>query len=96
MVHDFGNLYRCASSNVQHICDANCDQRIPLDRYSTICKLSRKVTPNDICDAMEGDNSARKRRTDSPRACSSSRSKMSRTDQVLQWRLQQQDDAMVA
>mmetsp|Transcript_37122 Transcript_37122/g.94863 ORF Transcript_37122/g.94863 Transcript_37122/m.94863 type:complete len:120 (+) Transcript_37122:250-609(+) len=44
--HQFGNLYRCESSGTVHICDWNCDQRIFYDRYSTICRLSRRIFLN--------------------------------------------------
>lgn len=39
----FGNAYRCESSGQVHVCDANCSQRMYYDRYSTVCRISRKV-----------------------------------------------------
>jgi len=41
----FGNTYRCVSSNLVHVCDRNCDQRVPYDRYSTICVVSKRLGP---------------------------------------------------
>lgn len=55
ITHEFGNMYRCASSGQVHVCDSNCAQRIPLDRYSYICKLSRKLFPisgDEMMDAV--------------------------------------------
>lgn len=45
--HLFGNAYRCATSGQMHICDSNCTQRVYNDRYSTICRVSRKVFANE-------------------------------------------------
>ena len=33
VVHEFGNLYTCRSSGMQHVCDQNCNQRVYNDRY---------------------------------------------------------------
>ncbi|KIY97638.1 hypothetical protein MNEG_10323 [Monoraphidium neglectum] len=44
--HMFGNAFRCQSSGQLHVCDANCTQRVYNDRYSTICRISRKVFAN--------------------------------------------------
>ena len=41
----FGNAYRCVTSGLVHICDRNCDQRVPYDRYSTICVVSKRLGP---------------------------------------------------
>mmetsp|Transcript_23291 Transcript_23291/g.59539 ORF Transcript_23291/g.59539 Transcript_23291/m.59539 type:complete len:89 (-) Transcript_23291:920-1186(-) len=43
--HCFGNVFKCASSGMQHVCDCNCDQRVYYDNYHSICKLSRKLHP---------------------------------------------------
>ena len=42
--HEFGNLYRCVTSGMSHVCDATCDQRVAAGRW-TICKLSRRELP---------------------------------------------------
>lgn len=43
--HVWANLYCCKSSNVTHVCDKNCDQRILYDRHTTLCKFSGKYFP---------------------------------------------------
>ena len=43
--HQFGNVYRCISSGMLHVCDANCTSRVYRDPYSSICLISRKVCP---------------------------------------------------
>jgi hypothetical protein len=54
VVREFGNLYRCTSSGAQHVCDRNCSQLIQWDKWSLICKVSRKIVPLDTTatDAM--------------------------------------------
>jgi hypothetical protein len=42
--HEFGNVYRCLSGGMTHVCDATCDQRVAAGRW-TICKLSRRELP---------------------------------------------------
>ncbi|GFH16922.1 predicted protein, partial [Haematococcus lacustris] len=59
--NEFGNLWRCQGSGMLHVCDVNCSQRIPLDRWSSICKVSRKVFPPLQGCAMETEDLARKR-----------------------------------
>lgn len=44
--HCFGNLYRCQSTGISHVCDFNCNQRLFYDNYSSICRLSRKIFLN--------------------------------------------------
>lgn len=90
-VKEWGNVWRCLATGAVHVCDANCDQRIPLDRYSTICKMSRKLAPLDTV-VSTSDSSRRKRTSDSPRACSSR--KLNKCDQV-KWNGATTDDAMV-
>lgn len=41
--HLFGNAYRCETSGQVHVCDLNCTQRVYQDRYSTVCRISRRV-----------------------------------------------------
>lgn len=41
----FGNLFVCRSSGEYHVCDQNCNQRIPYDRYTMICRLSKRLFP---------------------------------------------------
>lgn len=43
VVHEFGNLFRCRSSGMLHVCDANCASRVYRDPYSSICILSKKL-----------------------------------------------------
>jgi len=64
--HEFGNLYKCLSSGQLHVCDANCDQRLYNDRYSTICRVSKKLFPPFESDSatMCVDQAPRKRRPD--------------------------------
>ncbi|KAG2434610.1 hypothetical protein HXX76_007505 [Chlamydomonas incerta] len=45
VTHEFGNMYRCATSGLVHICDSTCNQRLYHDKYSTICRISRKLHP---------------------------------------------------
>jgi hypothetical protein len=52
VVREFGNVFCCTTSGVQHVCDRNCTQLIQLDQYSLICKVSRKVVPLDTADTM--------------------------------------------
>ena len=56
--HEFGNVYKCHSSGQLHVCDANCGQRVFYDKYSTICRVSRKLFPSFEV-GMEDDNSQR-------------------------------------
>lgn len=44
----YGNVYRCVSSYHVHVCDANCDQRLPIDQYSEVCRLSKQVFPRTM------------------------------------------------
>lgn len=46
VTHVFGNAYQCESSGQLHVCDANCGQRVYRDRYSTVCRISRRVFPS--------------------------------------------------
>jgi hypothetical protein len=39
----FGNVYRCLSSGQVHVCDQGCSQQVPQDRYSSVCRISKKV-----------------------------------------------------
>jgi hypothetical protein len=52
VVREFGNLFRCTTSGAQHVCDRNCSQLIQWDKYSLICKVSRKIVPLDTTDTM--------------------------------------------
>lgn len=44
-VHLFGNLFRCASSCQVHVCDMNCDQKVPCAPHYMRCRVSGKVFP---------------------------------------------------
>ncbi|GLC34429.1 hypothetical protein PLESTB_000729700 [Pleodorina starrii] len=61
VVHEFGNMYRCVSSGLMHICDKGCNQRLWHDRYTTICRISKKLHPPFEEDAMNEEPTARKR-----------------------------------
>ncbi|XP_052184973.1 uncharacterized protein LOC127796707 [Diospyros lotus] len=43
--HVCGNMYRCRLTGLTHICDKNCTQRILYDNHSSICRVSRQVSP---------------------------------------------------
>ncbi|CAG9465826.1 unnamed protein product [Pedinophyceae sp. YPF-701] len=43
MGHEFGNVYRCCSTGKLHVCDSNCAERVQVDNYTAVCRLSRKV-----------------------------------------------------
>jgi hypothetical protein len=45
VAHEFGNLFKCQSSGLVHVCDSTCASRVYRDRYSSICLISRKVHP---------------------------------------------------
>ena len=45
VTHEFGNLYKCHQSGLVHVCDANCTQRLYNDKYSSICRVSKKLFP---------------------------------------------------
>lgn len=40
-----GNVWRCTTSYHVHVCDHNCDQRLAVDNYSEVCRLSKQVFP---------------------------------------------------
>lgn len=42
---EFGNVFRCMTSGLVHVCDQTCNQRLYNDRYSTICRISKKLHP---------------------------------------------------
>lgn len=46
--HVVGNVYACTSSGKTHVCDANCTERVQLDSYSSVCRLSRRVFVNNV------------------------------------------------
>ena len=39
---EFGNLYRCLTGGIVHVCDSNCGLRVWRDRHSSICRVSRR------------------------------------------------------
>lgn len=41
--HQFGNIFRCVSSGLLHVCDSNCSSRVYRDPYSSICLISRRI-----------------------------------------------------
>jgi uncharacterized protein (UPF0179 family) len=43
--HVWANLYRCKSSNVTHVRDKNCNQKILYDNHTSVCRVSRKFSP---------------------------------------------------
>ena len=45
--HVVGNVYTCTSSGKTHVCDSTCAERVQLDPYSSVCRLSRRVFVND-------------------------------------------------
>ena len=46
--HVVGNVYSCASSGTTHVCDANCAERVQLDAYTGVCRLSKKTFVNNV------------------------------------------------
>lgn len=45
VVHCFGNVYKCQTSGLVHVCDHNCDQQVDWNREERICRCSRKLSP---------------------------------------------------
>ncbi|XAR71558.1 hypothetical protein NMG60_11017895 [Bertholletia excelsa] len=43
--HVCGNMFRCRLTGLTHICDKNCNQRILYDNHSSLCRVSRQVSP---------------------------------------------------
>lgn len=43
--HVWANLYRCKSSNVTHVCDKNCNQKVLYDNHTSVCRVSRQLCP---------------------------------------------------
>jgi len=43
--HVWANLYCCRSTNVTHICDKNCNQRVMYDSFNSLCCVSGKLLP---------------------------------------------------
>ncbi|GBF99318.1 hypothetical protein Rsub_12099 [Raphidocelis subcapitata] len=76
--HMFGNAFRCESSGQLHVCDANCVQRVYRDRYSSVCRISRRVFPNAFVEQLpcrkrggggDGGDACRKRGPGAGAAC---------------------------
>jgi hypothetical protein len=44
--HVVGNVFLCRTSGKTHICDSTCQERVQLDRYSSVCRLSKRVFAN--------------------------------------------------
>lgn len=40
-----GNMYQCNTHLQLHVCDSSCQQKIRMDNFSEICRLSKKVSP---------------------------------------------------
>jgi hypothetical protein len=45
--NEFANVYSCLTSGQIHICDNTCNQLVWFDRYSSICRLSKRIFPNE-------------------------------------------------
>lgn len=58
---EFGNVFRCCSSGLIHVCDSNCNQRLYYDRYNTICRISKKLHPAFATDTAMDVSLSRKR-----------------------------------
>lgn len=41
----FGNMYRCKLTGLTHVCDKNCNQRILYDNHSSLCRVSKQISP---------------------------------------------------
>lgn len=41
----FGNVFKCQTSGLTHICDQGCSERIFLDNHFDICRFSKKLFP---------------------------------------------------
>ena len=51
--HVCGNVWACRTSGATHICDSTCDQRVQLDSYQSVCRLSKRTfTTQQRCDAQ--------------------------------------------
>ena len=46
--HIVGNVWQCTSSGTTHVCDSNCSERVQLDPYSSVCRLSKRVFSNNV------------------------------------------------
>ncbi|KAL3134803.1 hypothetical protein ABBQ32_007786 [Trebouxia sp. C0010 RCD-2024] len=42
----FGNVFRCQTSGITHVCDQGCSERIFLDNHFDICRFSKKLFPS--------------------------------------------------
>ncbi|KAG6550086.1 hypothetical protein Mapa_008042 [Marchantia paleacea] len=68
--HVWANLYRCKLSNVTHVCDKNCNQRILYDNHTSVCRVSRQFFPLTTAEQEAVRGVRRKRETESCESCS--------------------------
>jgi len=52
--HVVGNVYTCTSSGTTHVCDANCAERVQLDAYTSVCRLSKRAFVNNVSAQVPG------------------------------------------
>lgn len=38
----FGNVFTCQTSGSVHVCDNTCNQRVWVDPYTSVCRLSKR------------------------------------------------------
>lgn len=68
--HVWANLYRCKLSNVTHVCDKNCNQRILYDNHTSVCRVSRHFFPLSAAEQEAVRGVRRKRESESIESCS--------------------------
>lgn len=42
MQASFGNVFKCVTSGITHVCDQNCDLRVAIDPYTAVCRISKR------------------------------------------------------
>ncbi|KAJ7537469.1 hypothetical protein O6H91_11G006700 [Diphasiastrum complanatum] len=68
--HIWGNLYRCVSTGITHVCDKNCKQKILYDNVSSICRVSGQIFLLTAAEQQAIRGVRRKRELDSYDSCS--------------------------
>lgn len=79
----WANLYRCMSSNMKHICDSTCTQKILYDNHSSICIVSRQIWPLTPVERKMLNKFHRKRELDAAEPCGMKRRYTFRPSQTM-------------
>jgi hypothetical protein len=69
------NLFECRSHRQIHVCDQNCNQIIPYDSQTSICRLSKKLFVTNLDEVAQQRQSVKKRYCTSHSAVVSKRSR---------------------